>query len=120
MSNPNINTSERLFDLVRYMRSALHEGGLITDQEYAWLCSDAPMATSPSGGSPSARRLEEYGEMKKRIASLEKDGDELEKLLRFAIGDDEDEDWANHIMAFNKRRCRDATDAWRSVRKAKS
>ena len=58
-----INTSKRLFDLVRYMRSALHEGGLITDQEYAWLCFEAPMAHSESGDSQSSRRLEDYDDL---------------------------------------------------------
>jgi hypothetical protein len=53
--------NERLFDLVRYMRVELHEEGLITDREYAWLASEAP----PSIGleSPSPRRLENYDEM---------------------------------------------------------
>lgn len=62
---------------------------------------------------------QENAKLRERIASLEKDGDELEKLLRFAIGDDEDDDWANHMMTFNKRRCRDAADAWRNGRKTK-
>lgn len=79
MNNPNINTSERLFDLVRYMRSELHEGGLITDQEYAWLCAGDPMATSPTVGSPSAQRLEEYGEMVDRIKQLESEIFDLKK-----------------------------------------
>lgn len=39
-----INTNTRLFDLVRFMRSELHDAGLINDNEYFWLCSDAPMA----------------------------------------------------------------------------
>ena len=53
--------NERLFDLVRYMRVELHEEGLITDREYAWLASEAP----PSIGLDSTytRRLEDYDEM---------------------------------------------------------
>jgi predicted nuclease with TOPRIM domain len=68
-----INTNKRLFDLVRYMRSALHEGGLITDKEYAWLCSDAPMARSEYGFSPSAQRLADYDELMKSNAKLERE-----------------------------------------------
>jgi hypothetical protein len=66
----DINTHVRMFDLVRYCRATLHEDGLITDKEYAWLCV-APMATSPSGGSPSARRLEDYDQLQARIKRLE-------------------------------------------------
>lgn len=57
-----INTNVRLFDLVRYMRTELHEANLITDSEYHWLACDAEMANSPEGGSPSPRRLEDYDE----------------------------------------------------------
>lgn len=66
-----IATDARQFDLVRYMRSQLHEAELISDEEYAWLCSEAPLATAPEGGSPSPRRLESYDDMRKRIAELE-------------------------------------------------
>ena len=66
----DINTNVRLFDLVRHCRANLHEEGLITDKEYAWLCAEAPMATS-SGGSPSARRLEDYDQLRERIKRME-------------------------------------------------
>jgi hypothetical protein len=56
--NSDINTNVRLFDLVRYMRSDLHEAELITDQEYGWLCAEAPMAKGQ--GSPSPRRQVNY------------------------------------------------------------
>jgi len=56
--NSDINTNVRLFDLVRVMRSELHEADLITDEEYSWLLSEAPMAKG--SGSPSPRRLEDY------------------------------------------------------------
>jgi hypothetical protein len=59
-----INTSERLFDLVRFMRSELHQADLITDEEYAWLSGGAAMANSPKGGSPSVQRLEEYDDLR--------------------------------------------------------
>jgi hypothetical protein len=64
-----INTNTRLFDLVRYMRSELHEDGLVTDKEYYWLCAEAPM--SKGGGSPSPRRLEGYDRDQRRIRDLE-------------------------------------------------
>ena len=63
-----INTSLRLFDLVRFMRSELHEQNLITDDEYAWLCS-SEMAMSESGGSPSPRRLEDYDQLRAELAT---------------------------------------------------
>lgn len=65
-----INTNVRLFDLVRYMRSELHAADLITDEEFTWLCADAPMANSDAGGSPSPRRLEDYDELRDKIAFL--------------------------------------------------
>lgn len=59
----HINSNVRLFDLVRFMRSELHEKDLITDEEYHWLCAEAPLASSPAGGSPSPRRLEDYDDL---------------------------------------------------------
>ena len=67
--NSDINTNVRLFDLVRFMRSELHEAELITDNEYAWLCAEAPMAQGQ--GSPSPRRLEDYDEIRARCKTLE-------------------------------------------------
>lgn len=63
----HIATNKRQFDLVRYMRSELHEANLITDAEYFWLCADAPLATSEEGGSPSRERLEDYDAMRDAI-----------------------------------------------------
>lgn len=60
--NSDINTNRRLFDLVRFMRSELHEADLISDEEYSWLLSEAPMAKG--SGSPSPRRLEDYDQVK--------------------------------------------------------
>ena len=60
--NSEINTNVRLFDLVRFMRSELHEAELITTDEYSWLLSEAPMAKG--SGSPSPRRLEDYDRVK--------------------------------------------------------
>lgn len=67
---PAINTNLRLFDLVRYMRSELHQQDLISDEEYYWLSSQAPMANSLEGGSPSPRRLEDYDELRDKIKFL--------------------------------------------------
>jgi hypothetical protein len=75
-----INTNVRLFDLVRYSRAELHHEGLITDEEYAWLCVNAPMATSPKGGSPSRQRLEDYDEIRAKIISLEADKQRMDAL----------------------------------------
>lgn len=71
----------RLFDLVRYCRAQLHEDGLITDTEYAWLAADADLAKGD--GSPSPRRLEEYDEISKRLRDRERQLDEA--LQRIAI-----------------------------------
>jgi SMC interacting uncharacterized protein involved in chromosome segregation len=49
-------------DLVRYQRNELHEAGLITNEEFADLVNI---------GSASARRLEEYDEMRLRLDVLE-------------------------------------------------
>lgn len=65
-----INTHVRLFDLVRQQRVELHEQNLISDEEYAWL-SGGPMAISPKGGSPSVERLEDYDQMRSKLAVLE-------------------------------------------------
>lgn len=67
--NAEINTNVRLFDLVRFMRSELHQADLITDEEYFWLCAEAPMAKG--SGSPSPRRLEDYDELRKRYGGME-------------------------------------------------
>ena len=69
MPKPPINTNVRLFDLVRYMRTELHEAELITDQEYFWLCAEAPMAKGQ--GSPSPRRLEDYDEIRAKMKRME-------------------------------------------------
>src|SRR5688500_5811187 len=57
--------NQRLFDLVRYQRGELHEAGLITDDEYAWLAAGVD-------GSQPARRLEDYDANIERIKTLEK------------------------------------------------
>ena len=65
-----INTNVRLFDLVRFMRAELHEADLITDEEYVWLCAEAPMAHSKQGGSPSPRRLEDYDDLHAQLRDM--------------------------------------------------
>lgn len=74
----NINTSYRLFDLVRFMRTELHEQGLINDDEYSWLCTSS-MATIKEGGSPSPRRLEEYDDCKAERDQLRTEVEQLRK-----------------------------------------
>lgn len=64
-----INTHVRLFDLVRFMRSELARANLITEEEYAWLCFESPMARGE--GSPSPRRLEDYDDLRAQLATLE-------------------------------------------------
>lgn len=76
---PNINTSYRLFDLVRYMRSELHKAELITDEEYGWLCFESEMATSPKKGSPSRQRLEDYDELRAQLTKANARVKELEE-----------------------------------------
>jgi len=83
--NSDINTNVRLFDLVRYMRSELYEADLITDQEYFWLCAEAPMAKGQ--GSPSPRRLEDYDEVKAHEKQLKEDV----KGLLLAVRSDENQ-----------------------------
>jgi len=89
--NTDINTNVRLFDLVRYMRSELHEAELITDAEYAWICAEAPMAKGQ--GSPSPRRLEDYDEVKAREIQLQLDV----RGLLLAVRSDE-----NHLGILTK------------------
>jgi len=69
-----INTSYRLFDLVRYQRAELHRSGLITDEEYGWLCA-SDMAISPQGGSPSRQRLEDYDKLRVELDAVKKERD---------------------------------------------
>lgn len=79
-----VHISARLFDLVRYSRASLHQDELITDEEYAWLCAHAPLATSPKGGSPSRERLEEYDEIRARLkalSTLQQDRFDFKKML---------------------------------------
>ncbi len=68
----------RQFDLVRYMRLELREAELITDDEYRWLCAEAPLARAPGGGSPSPRRLEDYDQLRLKLNYAE---DELKGIL---------------------------------------
>jgi len=63
-----IATDLRQFDLVRFMRQELHAANLITDEEYGWLCMEAPMARG--NGSPSARRLESYDRLNAELARI--------------------------------------------------
>lgn len=52
-------TPSRLFDLVYHQRHALHDEGLISDEEYAALVEH---------GAGAARRLEAYDDMQARLS----------------------------------------------------
>ncbi len=71
LETPPDQINVRLFDLVRYMRSELHEADLIDLHEYAWLCGQCELAQGD--GSPSPRRLESYDRVRARIKELEAD-----------------------------------------------
>lgn len=77
-----INTNVRLFDLVRQMRAELHEDDLITDEEYFWLCGGCEMATSPEGGSPSPRRLEDYDVLSEKLEAMREAIKEAHALMK--------------------------------------
>lgn len=62
-------TDQRLWDLVRYMRSELLDAKLITREEFAALLN-YETADAPGQGSPSPRRLESYDAMRKRLVGL--------------------------------------------------
>ena len=64
MTNDEIITNDRLFDLVRYARAILHAADLITDSEYVWLCSR-------NQGEPSQLRAANY-ELIERLAEARK------------------------------------------------
>jgi hypothetical protein len=67
-----INSHRRLFDLVRFMRSELHEADLIDADEYAWLCSHEFKEDKGKPGSPSPRRLEDYDDLRTRLTAAER------------------------------------------------
>lgn len=59
---PEAPLNQRLYDLVRYQRHALHDSGLLTDEEFASLVLS---------GASSARRLEDYDKVRRRLAEQE-------------------------------------------------
>jgi len=67
--NSDINTSARLFDLVRFQRMELLESELITSEEYDWLAHGCKLAKGQ--GSPSPRRLEDYDRIRERMDAME-------------------------------------------------
>lgn len=69
---------QRLFDLVRYARTMLHDDDLITDEEYAMLAED----------HSAVSRLEDYDDLQGKLARLRnKAMSELAPLrLDFAAG----------------------------------
>ena len=66
-------TNQRLFDLVRYMRSELHDAELITDEEYVMLASE----------HASVQRLEDYDALRAKLDSFAGGGQqEHSEILR--------------------------------------
>lgn len=76
MGRETLLSETRLYDLVRYARHYLHDDGLITDEEFADLVGT---------GSESARRLEGYDALRKRVeeAELARDAAESRKSQAF-------------------------------------
>lgn len=70
-----ISTNKRQLDLVRYMRAELHQSGLITDEEFTWLLTAADEGKLGQG-SISARRLEDYDQLRARLATAEAERDQ--------------------------------------------
>lgn len=64
---------QRLWDLVRSQRANLLDGELITHEEYAQLAGEETDTMGPGCGSPSARRLESYDEMRAELTRLKAD-----------------------------------------------
>lgn len=91
-----ISSHLRQFDLVRQMRGELHRQNLITDEEYVWLCRHNP---TREAGSPSPRRLEDYDELRAKLAEAEKDKERLIKVARrcLDIAYENPEDWRVRI-----------------------
>lgn len=67
---------QRLWDLVRYCRSTLHQDNLVTDEEYVMLAED----------HPAVERLEDYDELHARVKNLET---KLNSLTEHPCGSDE-------------------------------
>lgn len=87
-----INTHRRLFDLVRYMRADLHAANLITEDEYAWLCTYEFKEDKGKPGSPSPRRLEDYDDLRKQLTALQ----EAALPDRYVLGDLIRQAWLKH------------------------
>lgn len=64
MSSALQSDTVRMWDLVRYQRYALHEDGLITDEEFTALVEDVGPGHSP-------RRLESYDELRARLTATQ-------------------------------------------------
>ena len=60
-------SEDRLFDLVRYQRAELHQEGLVSDEEYASLCTGG----SIGNGAWPVRRLEGYDSIKADLAKAQ-------------------------------------------------
>jgi hypothetical protein len=62
INRPLAQDSQRLWDLVRYMRSELHVAELITDNEYAALAQDhAAVARLEARDAQRQRKIDDLG-----------------------------------------------------------
>lgn len=88
----DIATNKRQFDLVRYMRSELHQAGLITDEELTWLLTAADEGKIGQG-SISRERLDDYDVLREQLTSLQRELERYKKLCaiqhRFGIPSEE-------------------------------
>lgn len=102
--------NRRLFDLVRYMRSELHEDELITDEEYALLLDD----------SKSVNRLHTYDQARenfdRKIGKLKKENDDLNaQIIRLS----QSQSVKQHKMCGRKVTYSDKSEAFCEARKRK-
>ncbi len=72
-----LNQRER--DLLRYCRCELHQAGLVTDEEYTEMLNWG--SNGPGGGSPSARRLEDYDQLRASLAQSKAQVDGLRQRM---------------------------------------
>jgi len=86
-------SEDRLFDLVRYQRAELHQEGLVSDEEYASLCTGG----SIGNGAWPVRRLEGYDSIKADLAKAQ-------ELLREVMTGHSDTESPDYIFC-NEDKC---------------
>lgn len=108
------NERDQLAKRVRELE-AWKESALAVEREW----DPNKLATMLGGQLGESQRAVIHREVPKlveRVKRLEEAGDVMAKLIPFAIGDDEDESWANHMMSYNKARCRGAVVNWNAAK----